>query len=245
MKTILAFETSCPYLSIALGNREGKIRELRTHKKLMHSENLIPLVHQLLKKEKINLDEIDAFAIDQGPGSFTGLRIGFSFLKGLLAAKKKPCYGGLSLDIIASKTPTARGSRLGVLIDARRDAIYSRFYHCRKGEWAAEGKLELVSLRELKEKTQPPVILAGDALVRYRAGLEEFDHRIHFINPEHSFPQAAVLVKWFQAKDRRLSPLKQSGDRVPLYFRATGAEENRERNKIPCQLKLLPSIPGH
>ena len=85
-KIILAFETSSPYLSVALGFG-GKIRELCSKSPLKHSENLIGLMDQLLKAERLTLEKIDAFAIDQGPGSFTGLRIGFSFLKGLLAVR--------------------------------------------------------------------------------------------------------------------------------------------------------------
>ena len=228
MKNILAFETSGPVLSVALGTRDGLVRELHSKIRLKHSENLIPLVERLLRRERLSLEKVEAFAIDRGPGSFTGLRIGFSFLKGLLAARKKPCYGALSLDMIAEKIKLAEDSRLGVLVDARRETIYSRFYLCRKGEWVSEGKPEILSLSQLKGRLQEGTRLTGDALVNYRVPLEEtFGNRIHFLHPESWFPSAASLVRWFQASDPRLSLLKSPTDFLPLYFRVSEAEEKR------------------
>ena len=230
MKSILAFETSSPYLSVALGTRDGKIKELHSKIPLKHSENLIPLVDQLLRREKISLKQIDAYAIDRGPGSFTGLRIGFSFLKGLLAAEKKSCYGAMSLDMIAAKAGPRTG-RLGVWVDARRDAVYSRFYICQKGEWVPEDELRLLSLSALKHR-MGKVTLTGDALVRCQSSLQEaFGNHINFLGKESWHPSAATLVKWFQTQDSRLSPLKNPRDFLPLYFRASEAEEKR-RNSI-------------
>ena len=228
MNSILAFETSSPVLSVALGTRQGKIKEFRSRSPLKHSENLIPLVDRLLKQEKISLKEIDAFAIDRGPGSFTGLRIGFSFLKGLLAARKKPCYGALSLDMISENVRPREGTRLGVVVDARRETIYSRIYLCRKGEWVSEGKLQLVSFTELKTRLREGMVFTGDALARYGSSLEEaFGKQIHFLSRNRWFPSAASLVKGFQARNSRLSPLERARDFLPLYFRASEAEEKR------------------
>lgn len=221
MKTILAIETSSPVLSVALGTREGKVREIRSRGVLRHSENLIPFMDRLLRKEKLSLPQIDAFAIDRGPGSFTGLRIGLSLLKGFLAAEKRPCYGALSLDMIASNIRLPEESRLGVLVDARRDALYARFYRRQRGEWNAEGKPELLSFRELTARLREGTRLVGDALIRYRDQLEG----------TLSFPQAATLVRWFQARDRRLVPLKTPQDFLPLYFRMPEAEEKKKREK--------------
>lgn len=230
MKTILAIETSCPFLNVALSTHKGKIVEAYSRMPLQHSENLIPLIDKLLKKERITADQIDAFAIDRGPGSFTGLRIGFSLLKGFLAVRKKPCYGALSLDMIAANVELDEGSRLGVLIDARRDAIYSRFYRRQREEWIAEGRSKLLSLPELKDQIREGIALVGDALTRYQDTLREaFGNRIYFLSERNWFPSAATLIRWFQAKDRRLSLLKSPRECVPLYFRASEAEENRRK----------------
>lgn len=226
MKTVLALETASRVLSVALGTREGKVKELQSREPLQHSENLIPFIDRLLKKEKLRLEDIDAFAIDRGPGSFTGLRIGFSLLKGFLAVRKRPCYGALSLDMMASEIDLPEGTRLGVVVDARREAVYSRFYQYRKGKWVAEGKLELLSLPKLKVQLREGTHLVGDALIRYQAGFEkEFRNRIHFLPEEAPLPSAATLIRWFQSRDDRLVLLQNPQDFVPLYFRPSEAEE--------------------
>lgn len=237
MKTVLALETSCPILSVALGTGKGKIFEVRARRPLQHSENLIPLIEKLLRKAKLSLRQIDAFAIDRGPGSFTGLRIGFSFLKGLVAVRKKPCYGALSLDMMTDSVRLPRrGSSertcLGVLVDARREAVYSRFYEYHRGEWAARTKLELLSLSVLMDRIREGTILTGDALIRYQETLRgTFGNRIDTLPPRAAFPRAFTLVRWFQNKDRRLALLESQRDWIPLYFRASEAEEIRRKLK--------------
>lgn len=232
MNSILAFETSSPILSVALGTSKGEVRVVRSKSFLRHSENLIPFIDRLLKKEKISLRQIDAFAIDRGPGSFTGLRIGFSLLKGFLAVQKKTCYGAMSLDMITANAKLPEGSRLGVLVDARRDAVYSRFYECLRGQWRPERKLKLQSISQLKTEIREGTVLVGDALTRYGETLKEtFGKRIHFLNERTQFPSAAVLARWVQAGDKRLFLLKSPKDYLPLYLRASEAEENRRKLK--------------
>lgn len=232
MKTVLALETSGPFLSVALGTKQGKVAELRSRRALQHSENLIPFVDRLLQKERIKRSEVEVLAIDRGPGSFTGLRIGFSFLKGWLAARKISCYGSLSLDMIAEAVRLPEGSRLGVLVDARRERIYTRFYLRRDGSWRPETKPELLSLSELKSRLTEGTRLTGDALLRYRQAMSEPPGpQIFFLEERSYFPSASALVGWFQGKDSRLIPLKVPGDLVPLYFRSSEAEEKRSEHQ--------------
>lgn len=232
MKTVLAFETSCPVLSVALGTRSGETRELRADAPLQHSENLIPLVDRLLKEAKLAFEEVGAFAIDRGPGSFTGLRIGFSLLKGFLAVRKRPCYGALSLDMMARQISLPEGSRLGVLQDARRDAIYARFYRRRNRDWDAEGGLELLPFSQLTRRVSEGTVLAGDALIRYRAELEtRFGKQTLFLEKDKMYPSAGTLVEWYQSGDPRLVKLAEPKDFLPLYFRASEAEEKKQKAK--------------
>ena len=223
MKTILALETSAPYLSVALGNRKGRVRELVSKIPLSHSENLIPLIDRLLRKEGLAPADVDAFAIDRGPGSFTGLRIGFSLLKGFLAVRKRPCYGALSLDMMSRQISAAGEIRLGVVVDARREKVYARFYRSRRGTWVPERKLELLSPPELNSQMTRGTVLAGESLERYHFG--------HKIRPV--VPTAHTLAEWFYEKDPRLLALSDPRDFLPLYLRASEAEEKRRAKKAP------------
>ncbi len=99
---LLAIETSSPVLSVAIQKAGGKIRQATVKGYMKHAEHLLPLIDRLLRQEKLKIGDIDAFLISRGPGSFTGLRIGFATLLGFLATQPKPCYGAYSLDVIAA-----------------------------------------------------------------------------------------------------------------------------------------------
>lgn len=90
---ILAIETSCDILSISLLEDDNLILELKENSPKSHSETLMPLIDNLLKKTHTTLDEISLFACDNGPGSFTGIRIGLSTIKALCdVSRKAMCF---------------------------------------------------------------------------------------------------------------------------------------------------------
>src|SRR3990167_1058481 len=93
---ILAFDTSTELLSVA-----ANTREVSHFGALEHAERIISLTEQALTGERIKLQDVDAFVIGEGPGSFTGLRVGFATLQGIAVATGKPCYGIPSLDATA------------------------------------------------------------------------------------------------------------------------------------------------
>src|SRR5512135_1749772 len=100
--TILAIDTSTDYLSLAV-TRDGKTAA-RFHRRsaMRHSSLLVPMIDKILKKAKVKLKAVDCFAISIGPGSFTGLRIGVTTVKGLAYALKKPVVTVPTLDAIAA-----------------------------------------------------------------------------------------------------------------------------------------------
>src|SRR3990167_8531491 len=131
MKNYLAIDTSSEVLSLALKTGDRNLVETKVVGFLKHAENLMPMMVRLLKNHKLHAKDIDVFLIDRGPGSFTGLRIGFATLKGFLALEKKACFGALSLDMIAENVSQPEGAKLAVILDARRDRFYFRSYQRR------------------------------------------------------------------------------------------------------------------
>ena len=90
---ILAFECSAAPASVAV-SEDGKITASSfINVKLTHSQTLVPMAENLLKAAAMDFDSIDALAVSNGPGSFTGVRIGISAVKGLAAPKNLPCIG--------------------------------------------------------------------------------------------------------------------------------------------------------
>jgi tRNA threonylcarbamoyladenosine biosynthesis protein TsaB len=126
MATILSIETSTPVSSVAIHRQGGLLASQCIHKGQSHAENLLPSIHQLLQICKIGMRELDAIAVSQGPGSYTGLRIGTSTAKGF-------CFGtGARLIAINSLKAMAYGVRkyfdedslLCPMLDARRMEVY-------------------------------------------------------------------------------------------------------------------------
>lgn len=241
MKNILAIETSGNILSVAVKRKHGGLTESETTGFLKNAENLLPLADSLLKKNRLSIQAIDVFLIDRGPGSFTGLRIGFSILKGLLEPKKRPCFGALSLDMIAENITLPEKTRLAVCLDAYKEKIYARCYHRQQGRWKPSGKAQVLTAQNCVNTIPSEVFVVGSAIKRYESFFREPESgkKIHLLTEQDWQPKASTLIRWFEqfnldskhlSKNKTASPLqllKKPNDFLPLYFRRSEAEENR------------------
>lgn len=129
---ILAIETSCDIASVSLLEDNNLILELKESSPKTHSEALMPLIDKLLKETNASLDDIDLFAIDNGPGSFTGIRIGLSTVKAFADVKCKPCTSVSSLEALAYTAPY-EDCIICSMIDAKHSNIYSGFFEFKNG----------------------------------------------------------------------------------------------------------------
>ena len=215
---------------MALKKNNEEILEESIEGFLNHAENLMPIISGFLKKKKLRIQNVDAFLIDRGPGSFTGLRIGLATLKGFLALDKKKCYGALSLDLISENAKPSENSWLAVCLDARREKIYFRLYQRRKERWIPFRKSQTVPFSELIKFLPEHTAIAGDALARYRSLFETEmrDKQMDYLPQESWYPKASTLISFFLNKDSRLVPLEKPKDFLPLYFRLSEAEEKRK-----------------
>jgi tRNA threonylcarbamoyladenosine biosynthesis protein TsaB len=233
MKNLLALDTSSQVLSMAIKCAGAPIREIQVDGFLQHAENLLPVLKSLLKQEKLKLDAIDAFLIGRGPGSFTGLRIGFATLKGLIAVRKKPCFGALSFDMIAENVMGPDQSHLAVCLDARRDKVFTRLYQRQKQKWRPRQKPQLLQIEAFKQQLPHAVQVTGDAMARYAEILKQDMNNTVEILPESCWrPRAAALIHFFENDDPKLAPLTKPRDFMPLYFRLTEAEEKRKSHGV-------------
>lgn len=222
---LLAIETSGPVLSVAIKKSGGSPRHATVKGFMKHAENLLPVIDRLLKKEKMNIRNIDAFLISRGPGSFTGLRIGFATLKGFLAIQPKPCYGAFSLDVVAAGIRPEGQNDLTVCLDARRGKIYLRSYGYRGKRWNPCGPARVLPLGAMVSELPRGSLIAGD-------GVKKFDASGFVIAPEKSWcPQASTLIALFEAKDPLLKRLVAPKEFLPAYMRDSEPEEKlKDRN---------------
>jgi tRNA threonylcarbamoyladenosine biosynthesis protein TsaB len=123
---ILAADTSTPIMNLALVTDNG-CTSFSLEDGMHHSENLVPAIIELLKKRNISLKDLDLLACTAGPGSFTGLRIAMSALKGISSATATPLVSVKTMDLLASFTNFYPGVRV-VAIDARKKRFYIALY---------------------------------------------------------------------------------------------------------------------
>jgi tRNA threonylcarbamoyladenosine biosynthesis protein TsaB len=124
---VLGIDTSTACGSIGLVHDESVISEYLLNLSVTHSERLLDAIDLVLRKAHHALGDLDGFAISLGPGSFTGVRIGVSTVKGLAYAVQKPVVGVSTLEVLASQvSPTPY--LICPIIDARKGEVYSAFY---------------------------------------------------------------------------------------------------------------------
>ncbi|AKP51270.1 tRNA (adenosine(37)-N6)-threonylcarbamoyltransferase complex dimerization subunit type 1 TsaB [Cyclobacterium amurskyense] len=138
MSKILSIETSIAVCSIAI-HEDGKLLALsELHQDNVHGGKLVPLIKSLLEQADFSIGSLDAIAVAQGPGSYTGLRIGVSTAKGLAFAHDLPLIGVDSLDGLGWQLvgQVDKGSFIVPMIDARRMEVYAKVLDF-KGETVA------------------------------------------------------------------------------------------------------------
>lgn len=221
---ILALETATLAGGIAIvDDSEGLISEVRVEVKVAHAERLMPSIEWLLQASNISVNQIDAFALSIGPGSFTGLRIGLSTAKGFSYSTGKPIVPVPTLDAFAETIPYCR-HLVCPMLDARKNEVYAALYTwegstCRK--ILPETALDP---HELLKKINEPVVFMGDGAVTYRhLILDTLKTRAVFAPASRMSPAASAVA------EIAIEKLKQGIETdpvslVPFYIRKSEAE---------------------
>ncbi len=124
---ILALDSSAVSASAAICDDNKILGEFYTNTGFTHSQTLMPMVESLLNTTQTKLADIDLFAVCKGPGSFTGLRIGISCIKGMAMALDKPCVGISTLECIAQGGINSKGI-ICCVMDARCNQVYNALF---------------------------------------------------------------------------------------------------------------------
>jgi tRNA threonylcarbamoyladenosine biosynthesis protein TsaB len=162
---LLALDTSTDHLTLAVLEGEKVLGHF--HKKIdrNHSKLLVPEIGKLLKKTRLKIKDIDAFCIGVGPGSFTGLRIGVTVVKGLSYSLDKPIIAVPTFDAIAQNAKGFEGIICPVL-DARKNKVYACLYRSDAKGIKRISKYLLLPAKELMENLDryDKVLLLGDGV---------------------------------------------------------------------------------
>ncbi|HCJ67064.1 MAG TPA: tRNA (adenosine(37)-N6)-threonylcarbamoyltransferase complex dimerization subunit type 1 TsaB, partial [Elusimicrobia bacterium] len=131
---ILAIETSSKICSAALLEDEEIRAEYNLNLGLRHSEFLFPLIENVLKDSEWQVRDLEGIAVDEGPGSFTGIRIGLASARTLAQLLNIPLVGIVSLDVLTENI-SPNDSLVSPIIDALSGEVYTSLYQCKKNKW--------------------------------------------------------------------------------------------------------------
>jgi tRNA threonylcarbamoyladenosine biosynthesis protein TsaB len=131
MSKIIAIDTALSSCSVALSDH-GSVSSLREHEPRQHVRLVLPMVEEVLKQGGLSINDIDAIGFNQGPGSFTGLRIGLGVVQGLAFGANMRAVPVSTLQTMAQAaidhTPVSVGDLVMPLIDARMNEVYWGIY---------------------------------------------------------------------------------------------------------------------
>jgi tRNA threonylcarbamoyladenosine biosynthesis protein TsaB len=244
---ILAIETSTMLGGIAImDDLSGLIAEVRLNVKSTHSERLVTEIDHVLKQAELKVSDIDVFAIAIGPGSFTGLRIGLSTVKGFSYATGKPIVSVPTLEALAWNFPFCRYP-VCTMLDARKKEVYAALF-----KWGNEGFIRLIDevsikvdrLLERINESNPPlppfskggeggfsdkrVIFTGEGAILYKDKIiEMMDDKALFASAEKIVPSPAN-VACIGIKKAVKGEFSEPVSLVPFYIRRSEAELKRD-----------------
>ena len=229
---ILAFETSAKAASVALHDGEKLLGESYQNTGLTHSQTLMVMAEDLLKAAGKTAADVTAVAVAEGPGSFTGVRIGVAAAKGFAWGAEIPCYGVSTLEAMAASLGAYQGTVCPVM-DARRSQVYNALFSADGGNYTRIREDRAISLQELGEELQnmpKPVFLVGDgSKLCYNTLLEQVPSLV--LPKEHRMHQRAVGVTLCALEKINRGELPSGADLTPNYLRLSQAErEKLERN---------------
>ncbi len=222
---MLAFESSARAASVALLRDGALVSQYSQCSGLTHSRTLLPMAEDLLKNAELTLRDVDLFAVAQGPGSFTGIRIGVSTVKGLAWAANKPCVGVSTLEAMAWHG-LAAGGLVCPVMDARRSQVYNALFRIVDGRPLRLTEDRPIALAELAEELRAlgePVFLVGDG-TELAARFLAAEGLPFSAAPENLRWQSA----WGVAMAARDQKSGSADDLLPVYLRLSQAERERQ-----------------
>lgn len=225
---ILALETSAKSVSVAVTENGTLLAQAYQDRGLTHSVTLMPLLDGMLKTAGLTLDDMDIIAVAQGPGSFTGIRIGVSAAKGLAWAKALPCCGVSTLEAMAYGVTDFEGVVVGAM-DARRQQVYNALFRTENGRvtrLCADRAVAMELVAEELAAIPEPKLIVGDGAALLYDFLHKAGIGCRLASPLHRQQSAAGVA--LAAEHLAAQGLTCSAQELqPVYLRLSQAERER------------------
>ena len=192
---LLAIDTATRWLGLALFDESGVAAEWGWRCRNQHSVELAPAVARMLDAAGIGVADLRGIGVAIGPGSYTGLRIGLGFAKGLGLAHALPLLGIPTLDIVAAAQPEMAGKLL-VVAAAGRGRVLAGPYRWQRGQgWRQAASATIHSWDELLAEIAPPVVLVGEITPAAARQIHNHDRRLRLLPATANTRRPAMLAQ--------------------------------------------------
>ena len=225
---VLGVETSTMQGGAALVGDDGLRSEYTLNVEATHSERLLPTIERMFHDAGLGLDSLSGLAVSIGPGSFTGLRIGLSTVKGLAYATGLPVVSVPTLEALASSVGFAR-EQICPVLDARKQEVYAALFRRERGELMRIMEDTALAPEELCSRIRRPTVFLGDGLAVHGELFRRLLADRMLVPPP---PSRGARPAWVAelGRQRLLRGERDPIDTlVPRYLRPSEAELGRQR----------------
>lgn len=222
--TVLGLDSSGTAASVGIF-KDGKIIVSYTlNHERTHSEKLMEMVDDALKIARVDIGEVDAFAVTTGPGSFTGIRIGTACVKGLAAPGNKPVYPVSYLDALYEAVRTYDGIPVCVTVDAGRGEVYYSVYKDGK-KLCADSYSDAEELAARLATEYEKMLFTGDGIIKYRDVILNSFENAEFAGVDYLFGNGGAVIKAALNFSEAVPPEAI----CPVYLKKSQAERMKEK----------------
>ncbi len=219
---LLAVDTSTAQMGLALCDGAQVMAESVWYSRQNHTIELAPAVAELMRRTGIGMPDIEAVGIAIGPGSFTALRVGLAFVKGLALSRKLPMVGIPTLDVLAAGQPASKLPLVAVL-QAGRGRLAAARYKFTEAEpsgeagWKSQGQAEITTAEALAESIEKPTLVAGELTATERQRLARKKVNVLLALPALCVRRPAVLAHLARARWQQ-GRLDDPASLTPIYL---------------------------
>ena len=224
---ILAFDTTAITATCAIADIDDtglvdKYALFSVKNRLTHSENLMPMVQSAFERFGCTMADIDKIAITTGPGSFTGVRIGVSTVKGLAMTSNIPCAAVSTLEALAANVTCCGDVIVCAVMDARRQQFYNALFDDKGLRLCDDRVITATELADELLATGKQIILCGDGAILFKSLYPEVEQ--FTLASAASLFQNALSVAVCGSK----KPIISSEQLQPVYLRPSQAEREQK-----------------
>lgn len=227
---ILAFDSTAKTASVAVSDGKKTLASYNVDNGLTQSELLLPMAEAMLKNLGLTFSDIDAYAVNVGPGSFTGVRIGVSLVKGLAFGKNTPCIPVSTLESLAENLRGIEGILVPVM-DARRAQVYTAIFRSNKERIERLTEDEALPFSTLYERLNEfkgeKIYLVGDGYSVASKALAESGLMQLMKTPEILIAQNAASTAKVAYEKYKNGEYTDDKTLSPVYLRMPQAERER------------------